>query len=121
MELIAYTVLFLGVAIAGGMGAVLRLFLSKYVGVLPWGILIANVIASFVVGYAQTSMQVGLAVITISGLAGGLSTFSSYASQTVEYFRRGRLAQGLLNTAATLVLSSTAVWLGALVGSGLLK
>ncbi len=121
MELVAYTVLFISVAVAGGIGAVLRLFLSRYMGVLPWGILIANVIASFVVGYAQTSMQVGLAVITISGLAGGLSTFSSYASQTVEYFRHGRIAQGLINTAATLLLSSTAVWLGALVGSGLLK
>ncbi len=121
MEIIAYTVLFVGVAVAGGIGAVMRLFFLNTWAFCPWGILVANVLASFVAGYAQSSMQVGLAVITISGLAGGLSTFSSYASQTVEYFRHGRLAQGLINTVTTLVLSSTAVWLGALVGSGLLK
>jgi fluoride ion exporter CrcB/FEX len=54
-------------------------------------------------------------------LAGGLTTFSTFAAQTVEYLRRGRIAQGLLNVLANLALSSTAVLLGQAIATELLK
>lgn len=121
MELLAGPLTLLFVALAGGAGAVIRHFASQIQGKLPWGILIANITGSFVVGFAQNSPNLVIGIILISGLAGGLSTFSSYAAQTTDYLRRGRIAQALLNTIATVVLSSTALWLGALVGSGMLK
>ena len=113
--------LFLLVAVAGGLGAVLRLFLGRWQGRLPWGILLGNVLASLLVGFMASSPNWVIAVVLISGLAGGLSTFSSFAAQTVEFMRRGRIAQGLLNVLANLLLSSTAVLLGAALASGLLK
>jgi CrcB protein len=109
------------VAIAGGLGAVARLYLGQWIGKLPWGILLANVVASFLVGALSASNDIALATILISGLAGGLSTFSSFAAQTVEFMRRGRIAQGLLNVLANLALSSTALLLGAAVAAALLK
>lgn len=121
MEALTGPLTLLFVALAGGLGSVIRLFVSKLEGKLPWGILIANVVASFVVGFAQQSPSFLVGIIVASGLAGGLSTFSTYAAQTTNLIRRGRIAQALFNTLATLALSSTAVWLGQLAGAALLK
>lgn len=111
----------IGVAVAGGLGAVVRLYLGQWIGKLPWGILVANVVASLWVGLMSLSQNWALAIILITGFAGGLSTFSSFAAQTVAFFRRGRLTQGLLNVLANLVLSSTAVILGSAIATSLLK
>jgi CrcB protein len=113
--------LMLLVAIAGGVGAVLRLILGQWQGKLPWGILVANVLGSFAAGFLGGGENWFFAVILISGLAGGLTTFSTFAAQTVEYLRRGRIAQGLLNVLANLALSSTAVLLGQAIATELLK
>ena len=111
----------LAVAVVGGLGSVLRLFISRWQGKLPWGILAGNVVASLLVGLMASNQNWILAIILITGFAGGLSTFSSFAAQTVEFMRRGRISQGLLNILANLLLSSTAVLLGQALGSGLLK
>lgn len=111
----------LAVAVAGGLGSVLRLFVARWQGKLPWGILAGNVVASLWVGLMASSHNWILAIILITGFAGGLSTFSSFAAQTVEFMRRGRIAQGLLNILTNLLLSSTAVLLGQALGSELLK
>ena len=116
-----FLLLVFGVALAGGLGAVLRLYLAQWQGKLPWGILAGNVLASLMVGLLSSSQIWFLAIILITGLAGRLSTFSSFAAQTVEFMRRGRIAQGLLNILLNLLLSSTAVLLGQAIGSGLLK
>jgi CrcB protein len=113
--------LILGVGLAGGVGAVLRLYLAKWQGKLPWGILAGNVLASLLVGLLGASQNWFLAIILITGLAGGLSTFSSFAAQTVEFVRRGRIAQGLFNVLVNLALSSTALYLGQGIALALLK
>ncbi|BDS49619.1 CrcB family protein [Rhodoluna sp. KAS3] len=121
------------VGVAGGVGAVLRLFAAQWNGKLPWGILAANVLASGVVGFtanffaveaaadADLMVWASIGAVVVVGFAGGLSTFSSYAAQTVEFFRRGRIAQGLINTALNLLITPLAVWLGALAALALLK
>ena len=43
---------FVLVAIVGGFGAVVRFWLSSWQGKLPWGILLANAIGSFIAGLA---------------------------------------------------------------------
>jgi len=109
------------VAIAGGLAAVLRLFLGKWQGKLPWGILLANVIGSLAVGFMSSSQNWFIGVILISGFAGGLSTFSTFAAQTADFLRGGRIAQGLLNVMLNLALSSTALLLGLSIATQLLK
>jgi CrcB protein len=120
MTIELFVLIFL-VAIAGGIGAVLRLVMSRWQGKLPWGILLANVIGSLAVGFMSNSQNWFIGVILISGFAGGLSTFSSFAAQTVDFLRRGRVAQGLLNILVNLALSSTAVLLGLALAPQLLK
>ncbi len=111
------------VILAGGFGAALRLWLGSWVGVLPWGILLANTAASFVAGLATGGLtgDEGLQTLLVVGLAGGLSTFSSFAGQTVDYFRRGRIAQGLGNIGANMALVCTAATLGLWLAGILLK
>ena len=59
------------VAALGGAGSVLRHLASIWSGVLPWGILIVNSVASFVVGVAissganEVALVVGLALSLI--------------------------------------------------------
>lgn len=111
----------LGIGLAGGLGAVIRLFAGQITGWLPWGILAANITASFVVGLAQQSAFWVLGFVLVNGFAGGLSTFSAFVAQTGGFIRGRNLLQAAVNTLATLALSSTGFWLGQLLGTALLK
>lgn len=112
------------VMLAGGLGAAFRLVVGSWVGALPWGILAANTVASLIAGFAVAAASgIGneLQTILAVGLAGGLSTFSSFAGQTVDFFRRGRIAQGLANIGLNMVSICTAVALGLWLAGILLK
>ena len=108
----------LGIFVAGGLGSVLRVSLSKLNGFWPWGILLANVVASFFAGWAVTFFKADVTwvAILVVGLAGGLSTFSSWAAGAVQLVARDRPLAAALYTVVTLILSSTAAWVGLLLG-----
>jgi CrcB protein len=107
------------VTVAGGLGAVLRLFLSQWQAKLPWGILLANTLASAVLGFLLNTDTATLVVA--SAFAGGLSTFSSFAAQTAQFLSAGQRLRAFLNIALNFALPSTAVILGAVLASALLK
>ena len=93
---------FVLVAIAGGFGAVARYWLSTWSGKLPWGILLANSIGSFIAGLAVAgSIETAWIII---GLAGGLSTFSTFAAQTHNLITKKQLALASLNIVLNLLI-----------------
>jgi CrcB protein len=93
---------FVLVAIAGGFGAVARYWLSTWSGKLPWGILTANAIGSFIAGLAVAgSIESAWLVV---GLAGGLSTFSTFAAQTHNLVAKKQLALASLNIVLNLLI-----------------
>jgi len=108
----------LGILVAGGLGSVIRFSLSKLTGFWPWGILLANVSASFLAGWAVTYFTTNdtWVAILVVGLAGGLSTFSSWAAGAVLLVSRDRPISAFLYTVVTLILSSTAAYVGLLLG-----
>lgn len=108
----------LAIALAGGLGSVVRLVLARWIGKLPWGILAANVLASFAmgVGLGIFSFNTALAQIVSVGLCGGLSTFSTFSAQTVEYFKSKQFWRGVFN----ILLNFFAPALAALAGIFLL-
>lgn len=112
-------VVLLGVLVAGGLGSVLRVMISKFSGYWPWGILIGNVSASFFAGWAVTYFEADVTwvAILVVGLAGGLSTFSSWASGAVQLVAKDRPLAATLYTVITVIVSSTAAWVGLLLGS----
>jgi CrcB protein len=90
------------VALFGGAGSVLRHLASFWSGALPWGILLVNSIASFVVGLSVSSGEYEIALVV--GLAGGLSTFSTFAAQSYEYLKNQQLLKAIANLVLNLAL-----------------
>ena len=106
----------IAITLAGGLGAVLRLWLGSFRGRLPWGTLIANLAAGLVLGIAMglqnRELLPNLAVaVLFVGFAGGLSTFSGVAAETGELIRDKRLGLALANLGANLLLPVLTVWL----------
>ena len=48
------------------------------------------------------------------GFLGGLTTFSSYSYETLQFLRDGSLGLAVLNAAANLIVGFGATWLGML-------
>lgn len=112
----------LAVILLGGLGAVLRLFLSRWNGWLPWGILTANTLGSLVAGAAiWFGPHNTVTILATVGLAGGLSTFSSWAAQTSTFLANNQRARAIANTLLNLALPALAVVTGLLVTATLLK
>jgi len=89
-------------------GANARYFISRYAAqalgpVFPYGTLLINVVGSLIVGFfvVWTSERV-LAdprwrLLVVVGFCGSLTTFSSYAYETMAYFEQGQWLLMLTN------------------------
>lgn len=99
-------VLLLAVALAGGLGAVIRLFVGRWRGRLPWGILLANTLAGLILAFLQViSLRIDdrfLFAVVFVGLCGGLSTYSSVAADTGNYLKDRAYGKAVANLAANL-------------------
>ena len=112
------TVLF--VLAAGAAGAVLR-YLAGWAGARaawPWPVLLVNVVGSLVAGVGIHS---GLAVIVVTGFAGGLTTFSTFSVETLQLALEGRRRAAVANVALNLALGLTAATVGWLLGQALFR
>jgi CrcB protein len=119
---------FLVISVAAIVGANLRFFLSRLAAkefgpVFPYGTLIINIVGSFIVGFfiIWTSERVLLdprwRLLVVVGFCGSLTTFSSYAFETMSYFEQGQWGLMLTN-----FLSNNLLCLGsALVGMALAR
>ncbi|ETV58814.1 fluoride ion transporter CrcB [Pseudomonas aeruginosa] len=95
----AYAVL--AISLGSIIGALLRYGLSVAMNALvppiPMGTLASNLIAAYIVGFAIAyfGMAPGLSPVwrlfVITGLAGGLSTFSTFSAELLTLLRDGRL------------------------------
>lgn len=117
------------VAVGGAAGAVLRELLMVMVGTGPDGfptdILIANVVASFLLGLAfalraREALDEGAYVLLGAGVMGGLSTFSSFVFAVVQLAEASRpeAISALAYLVVSLALGFAAVLLGLRLGAG---
>ncbi len=103
-------------------GANARYFISRYAAkllgpVFPYGTLFINVVGSLIVGFfvVWTSERV-LAdprwrLLIVVGFCGSLTTFSSYAFESMSYFDHGQWLLTLTN-----IVSNNLLCLGAALG-----
>ena len=111
------------VAVAGGVGAVLRLvtdgIVSSLVGArLPWGTLLINVAGSAGLGVLLGSGADGQATLILgTGLLGGFTTFSTASFESAALLFDKRWAAAILYAVATLVLCVAAAALSYLAAS----
>lgn len=120
----------IALVLAGGLGSTIRYVLSQWHGVLPWGILLANTLGGLVAGLA-TELQRNyssfgifgalLGFVLSSGFAGGLSTFSSWAAQTSNYWLLRKFKLATYNAVLNIALPVAAVTLGMFVASALIN
>ncbi len=110
-----------GVALLGGVGAVLRhvvdaALVSPTARGLPLGIFVVNISGAFALGLlAGSGVGEGTLLIMGTGLLGAFTTFSTWMLQTTVLLRDGR---GPL--AATYVTASVAIgFLAVVAGRGL--
>ena len=106
------------VIVAGAVGSVLR-YLVGLAGARaswPWPVLLVNVVGSLVAGVAIHS---DLALIVVTGFAGGLTTFSTLSVETVQLLmtKRGRTASLsiALNVGVGIVAAAAGWMLGLLL------
>ena len=120
--------LFLAVALAGGLGAALRLVVdglvhSRVRTALPVGTLLINVVGSLVLGLI-TGLTLALwlpeawHLVLGGGLMGGFTTFSTASVETVRLAQDRRSFAALANGLGMLVLAVSCAFLGLWLGLG---
>lgn len=119
--------LFLLVAIAGGLGAALRLFVDGHVRArrgdrLPWGTIAINLCGSLLLGVV-TGIADGTApawaTVVGTGLLGGFTTFSTASIETVRLLQARRWAAASATGLGQLLLAVALAFGGYAAGSAL--
>ena len=113
----------LSIALGGALGAVARHFVAaRVMGILglgfPFGILVVNVLGSFLMGVLVTLFaekyalsQEVRAFLTV-GLLGGFTTFSAFSMETVLLIERGQTFHSMLYVGASIVLAVAGLFAG---------
>ena len=97
---------------AGGVGSILRVFLVRWKGPLPFGVITVNTLAAMVIGYIYSgNLTQDYLLIVSLGFAGGLSTFSGIAKAGFDFWHTGRLVQIFLTIATNIVIPLVAMML----------
>ena len=113
----------LGVAVLGGVGAVLRHLVDAGVAArtphtLPWGIFVVNISGAFGLGFL-VGTDAGADVLRIVGvgLLGAYTTFSTWMLQVEVLRRSGRTHLAVTYVVASLVIGLAAVAAGRALAS----
>ena len=92
------------VALGAAVGAPLRHLVGHHLdGRMPWGILLVNVAGSFLLGVFSALALSGSAMALLgTGFCGGLTTYSTFAVQTVRWGRREGTVLAVVTVAGSL-------------------
>jgi len=101
--------------LAGAVGSLVRYLVGRAGARAswPWPVLAVNVAGSLIAGVA---IHTDLAPIAVTGLAGGLTTFSTFSVETVQLFSEGRWRAAAASVALNLALGLAAATAGWFVG-----
>jgi CrcB protein len=110
------------VGLGGFLGACARYTITKTLSALmprfPFGTLLSNVLAGFLIGFIIGTERHAAALpdraklFLTTGLLGGLSTFSTFSIETVSMLEGGRYAFAGANTVLNVGLSIICVFAG---------
>jgi CrcB protein len=110
--------------IGGGTGSIARYLIARFSvnnlpQHLPFGTIIANVLASLVLGFVAVktfqSEQVWKPMIAI-GFCGGFSTYSTFSNETFKLLQNAEYGAALLHIGLNLFLCLGAIGLGMALG-----
>jgi fluoride exporter len=102
------------VALAAGVGAVLRYLVDRAVppNHFPRGTIVVNTTGSFFLGLVTGAVSGHLGTVLSVGLLGGYTTLSTFAVETMALSERGRGRAAALNVGLSAVLGLAAAAAG---------
>ena len=114
---------------AGGVATALRYLLSRALAStskadnVPWAVLIVNVLGSVAGGVTlgltrSSGLSDELQLILLTGVCGGLTTFSTFSVETIQLITHGRVGIATLNIGSNLVVGFGACLIGYLAFAG---
>lgn len=112
------------IALGGAAGALLRYGTARLFPLAAWPLatLLVNIAGSFLIGILagwtlrqQWPEEIWLALAV--GLCGGFTTFSAFSLENIKLLEQGHWFRAISYTAATLVFSLLACWLGKRLGA----
>jgi CrcB protein len=115
------------VALGGAVGSVTRFLAGHYMAAwlgssFPWATLAVNVVGSLWLGFIATlalgkpgMIDPWTRLLLTTGFAGGFTTFSTFAYETLALYERGDIMMALGNIGLNLIVGLVAVVLGALI------
>ena len=112
-------------AVVGGVGSVARYLVSRAYARrpgLPWAVFTVNVIGSAIggaaVGLATTGViSYDLRLVLVGGLAGGLTTFSTWSVETIQLLMERKLRTALVSVILNLAVGLAAATAGYLIAT----
>lgn len=112
-------------ALVGGVASVVRYLISRAYARrsgLPWAVFTVNVIGSAIggvaVGLATTgAISSDLRLILVGGLAGGLTTFSTWSVETLQLIMESKLRTALGSVILNLAIGLAAATAGYLLAT----
>lgn len=111
-----YIIVFIG----AGLGGVLRYWAGEFTarlttGVLPYGTLAVNVLGSFIIGlvmyyfHASALISLEMRLLLTTGFCGGLTTFSTFSYETMNFLKSGDYFHATYNIAINVILTLLAL------------
>lgn len=113
--------LILAISVGSVAGGLLRWFLSLKFNLIafaiPLGTLLSNLIAGYIIGFAiaffnHANLSAEWRLLVITGFCGGLSTFSTFSAEIVNFLQEGRYTLGLTMIAVHVIGSVLMTFLG---------
>lgn len=121
--------MWLWVAIAGGIGAVLRFIIDNQISArtsraIPWGTIAVNVTGSFLAGLLVGlsnwgNGDLGLTAVALTGLMGGFTTASTFAVELALIAQRETTRKASVLSSSTAVAAISAALVGLVLGLAL--
>lgn len=110
------------VALGGAAGAATRYAVERgaaqrLTAPFPYGILIANVVGSFMLGVLLVSVTGAWLVLLGVGYCGALTTYSTFAHDTMRLAGGGRMPVAVTNVVVSVVAGLLAVSAGLALGT----